>query len=110
MDIEEVRKRLQRLADDAAYDGETATVMLAAASDVPAWQAEVTWGNARREREWTGFKGRLEDLEPHLIIQISRRKQRTGRLRNGPPPPPLPKSGDMIEGERDGDPFKWLRR
>lgn len=106
MDIEEVRKRLHRLAQDAAYDGETATVTLTAASDVPAWRAEVTWTNARRVCEWTGFKGWPEDLEPHLLIQISTRRARTDRFKNGPPP--LPKPGDMIEDQRDGDPFKWL--
>jgi hypothetical protein len=109
MDMENVRKRLQRLAEDVVYDGETATVTLATSSDVPGWQAEVTWTSARGEREWAGFKGRLEDLEPHMIIKISTRKERTDRLRNGPPPPPLPKPGDVIKDERESDPFKWLR-
>lgn len=97
MNLDEVRGRLQRLADDAAHEDEKALVTIVMRSDMPAWQVEVSWTNANGQREWAGFAGRLEALEPHTAMQIAARKHHTDRLKNARSPPP-PRVGDTDSG------------
>lgn len=69
MDLDEVRARLQTCAEEAASDDEEVLVTIMTRSDTPAWQVEVSWIALNGQREWTGFAGRLEDLELHTAIQ-----------------------------------------
>lgn len=73
MDLDQIRQRLEERAKEVARDGETIRVIVGTATDVPAWSAEVTWIGHDAIREWTGYKGRLEDLEQHVTMMISAR-------------------------------------
>jgi hypothetical protein len=55
MNLDEVRARLQTRAEEAAGDDEKAAVTIAARSDMPAWQVEVSWIRLNGQCEWTGF-------------------------------------------------------
>ena len=83
MDLDALKSRLKKFADEACREGEQATVIVGTRTDIPAWSSEVCWSNASGLREWTGFAGRLEDLEQNTIIQIVARKQRIEEEKSG---------------------------
>jgi hypothetical protein len=75
--LDQIKQRLEERAKEVAGDGETVLVDVGTATDVLAWRAEVTWIAPDGRREWTGFKGRLEDLESHMTAFIAVRAKAT---------------------------------
>ncbi len=71
IDVDAVKRRIQERAEGVTREGERVVIKLGPRSDVPAWECWVEWTGRDESAEATGNVGRLEDLENHVMLQIT---------------------------------------
>jgi hypothetical protein len=77
IDLDAVKRRIHERAEKVKREGERVVVTLAP-RDV-AWECWVEWSGPDGLAEATGYAGSLQDLENHVMLQITatRREEET---------------------------------